>query len=212
MAKAKEIIKEIEKFKTKLNLIEEYVNLGTLDNTILALMILIAGICLSVVISRFSSFPSSPYHLFITLMVVMFLIPFIYLLVGYLSSIFFKENRFTNKIYTITTLISIFICVVLLAFLPFLIVTLFLFLNINLDIQKQPVFTIILVIVYGVPIALWFYLKKKISIYFGKYYPNVLLKRFKEMDKMDKERREKALKKFGIDSYAELVNRTKAFL
>lgn len=194
----KDMKKEFRKLNKRLNEIEQEVNIGSLDNVIIALMILIIGISVSVLTLGFSSYLNSPTYLVVMLVIIMFTLPLMHLMFGYLDSIIFKHSRFHNKINVITILLTIFIFLILVIGLPILLQYFFPNLNQGENIIKIPLG----LIVFGIPIYFGFQGRLKIIKYFVKNYPNLILKK---ISKMNKEQGLRELKNLKV-SYKELKN------
>ncbi len=95
-------------FSQRLNEIEESVNLGTLDTTILGLMIFVIAIVLTLISLGFPKLLiNQPYFFAGTLVFFVLLTPIVYFIYLYAYSIIIKDGRFRNKIFIITYVLGL---------------------------------------------------------------------------------------------------------
>lgn len=179
----------------RLNEIEQEVSLGTFDNIIVAFLFLVVATIISILIYLFSDF-SSLFKIVFAAALLMFMIFFTQLVLGYINSIFSKTGRFSNKIKVLSILLGMLLFLVLVICLP-LIIQYFLP---NLNQNSPGNFIVIASIVYLVPVILGLIIKEELTAFFVKNYPNLF---FKKIRLMKKEDRDKVLKKLKI-TYLEL--------
>ncbi len=191
--------KELKKINFKLSKISEENKLNSVDNTILALMIMAIGIIFTL-ISMISESKITWFSQVILAIIIIWSISGIQLFIEYLRSIFFEENKFSSKVFVISTALTILSFMILAIGIP-----------LTLDHFKVPstkTFIIILqVTIIAVPFVLWNLIKSKVLAYFVKNFP---IHFYNSIKKMNKEQRIKELKKIKI-TYSELKKSAEYF-
>ena len=166
---------KFKEINQKFKYINESVNLGTLDNVVLALLIFTIAIGFSILNLGFEPFKNYPEILVWTLYALIMIIPLLLAIYMYALSIFKKEGRFTNKVGVFLIIEGIYL------FLGFLLIILFAFKPWKSppEIVVQMAFwgSIIFIIIY-----LIFYRKKKVWEYLENNFPEHFKERRKEIE------------------------------
>lgn len=187
----KPILNYLKKINYKLNLVREEVVLGTMDNTILALFLLILSLSISVVILGLSNQITSPIFLMAAFFGILLFWFISQAMVGFVDSIFFEERRFNNKINVITLTLAFLVFLILVVALPFFLIKLFP----QLYPLEKPALGILIVIVYGTPILFWILIRPKIKKFFLRRFGGLF---FEAIKKMKKDDQKKVLKEFEV--------------
>ncbi len=172
-----------KRLNERLDGIEESVNLGTLDTTILGLMIFVVATALAALSLGFPKLLiHQPYMLTGAIIFLVFVIPLFYLIYQYALSVFVKDGRFTNKILTITYVFGLMTFVGL--------IWLFLFIAwIYERWWPTPPWlstTIMIVFLLASVLLSTFYIRPKIGKYFKDNFPILIGRRLQELEKEKK--------------------------
>ncbi len=192
----KKIKSEFKRINYKLNLIREEVNLSSMDNVILTLTLLLISTLIAIILFGFSVEFGSPTIILSVFISCMFLLFIFQTFFAFISSIFFEGNRFSNKIYFISILLSFLLFLVLLILIPYFLGKLFPTYSFNEGLS----FYILISIIYGLPLIFYFFIKSKIRNFYLRRYANLF---YEIIQRMNKEQRNKILKKLKI-TYKEL--------
>lgn len=181
MKKQEKIDKKINKIYKKLELTEEVVKLGTIDTTILTLMIFLMTLILGILsfgVPKPDNNPLFPILIVMYGYTFVLIIPLVFSIIFYPFTIFKKEDRFTNKIRILTILSGTIIFVVGVGILAFI----FWFIEIN----GGPISSSLV----GISIFGWSILDVILSIskigpkikdYFDSELPNIMTNRKREI-------------------------------
>lgn len=178
------------KLWNRLNEIEQEVNLGTFDNIIIASLFLVLALSISVLLWTFSNL-NSIFNILLATILLFFIIFLSQVILGYLNSTIFKENRFSNKVNALTILLAFTIFLITVIVIPLVIEFLFP----TFDQQKSSHFIILAIVIYGIPAYFAIKIYPKVIRFFVKSFPNLFLKTIR---RMNKEKRKKSLKKIGM--------------
>ncbi|MBU2577149.1 MAG: hypothetical protein KKF50_05520 [Nanoarchaeota archaeon] len=196
MAERTLILKELKKINFKLNIIRGEVTLGTIDNAILALLLMIVSISVAMILLGISTSLASPAFLIVAFVSLMLLWVISQLILNFINSIFFEKRRFSNKIFVIAVTISFLVFLILLILLPYLLE--------QISPRMYPLswgaYLSLLILVYGIPILLWIKITPKIKSFFLRRFAPIFLEKISWMDRND---RRKELSSLGI-TYKEL--------
>lgn len=198
----KEILSEIRKTNRRLNIIKEEVSLGTLDNTILALIVFFIAIGISMLsLTTTEIIQKIPIIIVPFFSILMLILPLLAFIVMYVPSIIHPEGKFTSKIYALTFLSFNFFSIIL-----FFITSLFLIVyeTKNGTIPIPYFGEGLAVVIFVISLIITILVRPKIKEYFTKYYPCMIFRRMNNIGKKDKEKTEKFFK----IKYSELKRRS----
>jgi len=184
--KENQVIKEIKKLSKKIDIVEESVNLGTLDATVLALMIFIVALGFTLLSLNFTkSIQNIPQLFVFGVYFVVLSIPVIMAIYTYTSSIFQKEARFWRKKWVFLMLEGLGL------FIGFLFLMLWGFSFYEKwhgpgSVSKNFIYVTFVLVIIGIILFLCLYERKKIDKYFRENFKNILERREAEIKRNKK--------------------------
>ena len=164
----------------RLDEIEELVKLGTLDTTILGLMVFVFATIISLISIGFPKLIINNPHLLIGILLsIIFAIPLIQYITTYVQTIFFEEGRFTIKKRVITLLLG----EILFIFLLWAFLVIARFYEHWWTTPRWLVIVIFFVLLLASSIITWFNIKPGVCKYFDENFKALLVRRDLEIKK-----------------------------
>ena len=192
-----------EKRNQKFDKLEEWIKLGTLDNTILTTMIFLFVLGVSILqIGIKTLLQINPLLAVMFLYYIILMVPISYSIFGYIPSILIKNNRFNTKKMVLTFLLGTGIFVI---GMWVLIIIFGLLENNGSIIPKEIIIGISFFWLLIIVLISLTKIKNRIWIYFKKEFPLILQEREKEIERERNFKKKEKMRTFKIPKYLTLL-------